>query len=77
MFGFGLFPDSVLNTAEQDINKYDSAGLAPGPGLGASQHCTWKGITDSGPMISERPREFHDSQNRISYGLSFLDPVIV
>ena len=35
MFGYGLFPDSVLNTAEQDINKYESAGVAPGPGPGA------------------------------------------
>ena len=36
MFGYGLFPDSVLNTAEQDINKYESAGVAPGSGPGAS-----------------------------------------
>ena len=43
MFGYGLFPDAVLNTAEQDINKYESAGVAPGPGPGASQHSTWRG----------------------------------
>ena len=43
MFGYGLFPDSVLNTAEQDINKYESAGVAPGPGPGASQRSTWRG----------------------------------
>ena len=43
MFGYGLFPDSVLNTAEQDINKYESAGVAPGPGLGTSQCSTCRG----------------------------------
>ena len=43
MFGYGLFPDSVINTAEQDINKYESAGVAPGPGPGASQRSTWRG----------------------------------
>ena len=31
MFGYGLFPDSVLNTPEQDINKHKSAGVAQGP----------------------------------------------
>ena len=43
MFGCGLFPDSVLNTAEQDINKHKSAGVAPGPGPGACQHSNWSG----------------------------------
>ena len=43
MFGHGLFPDSVLATAEQDITKYESAGAAPGPGPGASQHSSWRG----------------------------------
>ena len=43
MFGYGLFPDAVLNTAEQDINKYESVGVAPGPGLGASQRSNWRG----------------------------------
>ena len=43
MFGYGLFPGSVLNTAEQDINKHESAGVAPGPGLGASQRSNWRG----------------------------------
>ena len=32
MFGHGLFPNSVLATAEQDITKHESAGVAPGPG---------------------------------------------
>ena len=43
MFGYGLFPDAVLNTAEQDINKYKSAGVGPGPGPGASQRSNWRG----------------------------------
>ena len=43
MFVHGLFPDSVLATAEQDITKYESAGAAPGPGPGASQHSSWRG----------------------------------
>ena len=43
MFGHGLFPDSVLATAEQDITKYQFAGAAPGPGPGASQCSSWRG----------------------------------
>ena len=43
MFGYGLFPDSVLNTTEQDINRHESAGVAPGPGSGASQRSNWRG----------------------------------
>ena len=43
MFGHGLFPDSVLATAEQDITKYESGGAAPGPGPGASQRSSWRG----------------------------------
>ena len=43
MFGHGLFPDSVLATAEQDITKHKSAGVAPGPGPGTSQHSSWRG----------------------------------
>ena len=43
MFGYGLFPDAVLNTAEQDINKFESAGAASGPGPGTSQRSSWRG----------------------------------
>ena len=43
MFGYGLFPDSVLNTAKQDINTHKSAGVAPGPCLGAYQRSNWRG----------------------------------
>ena len=35
VFGHSLFPDSVLATAEQDINKHESAAVGSGPGLGA------------------------------------------
>ena len=55
MFGYGLFPDSVLNTAEQDINKHKSAGVAPGPGPGASQCSKWRG------SFGYRPYERRDT----------------
>ena len=43
MFSYGLFPDSVFNTAEQDINKHESAEVAPGPCPDASQRSNWRG----------------------------------
>ena len=58
MFGYGLFPDSVLNTAEQDINKHESAGVAPGPGPGAFQCSNWRG------NFRYRPYEKRDTQRR-------------
>ena len=58
MFGYGLFPDSVLNTAEQDINKHESAGVAPGPGPGASQHSNWRG------NFRYRPYDKRDTHRR-------------
>ena len=78
MFGYGLFPDSVLNTVEQDINKYESAGVAPGPGPGASQRSTWRGnfrykpydkrVHQRGSQQSEQEqqpwRQFSRSANR-------------
>ena len=57
-FGYGLFPDSVLNTAEQDINKHESAGVAPGPDPGTSQHSNWRG------NFRYRPYERRDNQRR-------------
>ena len=63
MFGHGPFPDSVLSTAEQDIAKHESAGVAPGPGPGASQHSS---LRDSGRYRSyEKKRE---SQQGASQG---------
>ena len=58
MFGYGLFPDSVLNSAEQDVIKHESTGVAPGPGPGASQHSNWRG------NFRYRPYDKKDSQRR-------------
>ena len=58
MFGYGLFPDSVLNTAEQDITKHESTGVAPGPSPGASQRSNWRG------NFRYRPYDKKDSQRR-------------
>ena len=43
LFGYGLFPDAAIVTAEQDITKYEASSVAQGPGQGASQHTAWKG----------------------------------
>ena len=69
MFGYGLFPNSVINTAEQDINKYELAGFAPEPGPGASQRSTWRGTyrfrpygkhkTQRGSRQSEQDQPWH------------------
>ena len=43
MFGYGLFPDAAIMTAEQDIQKHEASSVAQGPGPGASQHTSWRG----------------------------------
>ena len=62
MFGHGLFPDSVLATAEQDITKHESAGVAPGPGPGTSQCSSWRG------SARYRPYERRESQHGAGQG---------
>ena len=62
MFGHGLFPNSVLATAEQDITKHESAGVAPGPGAGASQRSSWRG------SARYRPYERRESQQGSGQG---------
>ena len=42
MFGYGLFPDAVIATAEQDIIKHEASGSALRPGPGASQQSGWR-----------------------------------
>ena len=43
MFGYALFPDAAIMTAEQDIQKAESSSVAQGPGPGAPQHTSWRG----------------------------------
>ena len=43
MFGYALFPDAAIMTAEQDIQKAESSSVAQGPGPGAPQHTNWRG----------------------------------
>ena len=43
MFGYALFPDAAIMTAEQDIHKAESSSIAQGPGPGAPQHTNWRG----------------------------------
>ena len=57
LFGHGLFPDSVLATAEQDINKHESAGVAPGPGPGTSQRSSWRGSARYRPYALVPPKD--------------------
>ena len=42
LFSYGLFPDTVICIAEQDIAKYEAAGSAPRPSPGASQQTGWR-----------------------------------
>ena len=37
LFTYGLFPDAVIHTAEQDIAHFETTGHAPRPSPGASQ----------------------------------------
>ena len=42
LFGYGLFPDAAIMTAEPDIQKFEASSVAQRPGPGASQHTSWK-----------------------------------
>ena len=42
MFGYGLFPDAVIATAEQDIIKHEASGTALSSGPGVSQQSSWR-----------------------------------
>ena len=43
LFGYGLFPDAAIMSAEQDIQKFEASSVAQRPGPGANQHASWKG----------------------------------
>ena len=53
LFGYGVFPDAA--TAEQDITKHESTGVAPGPGPGAPQQSKWRGSHRYRPCESREP----------------------
>ena len=42
LFGYGLFPDAAIMTAEQDFQKFETSSVAQKPGPGATQHTSWK-----------------------------------
>ena len=54
--GYGLFPDSVICTAEQDITKQEATGVAPGPSLGASEHNGWRSNYQYKPYHSKEAK---------------------
>ena len=74
VFVYGLFPDSVLCTAEQDITKFESAGVAPVPGPGASHTPTGEGILGTARMKGETPTEVQvELIKPNSHGANFLE----
>ena len=42
LFGYGLFPDAAIMSAEQDIQKFETSSVAQRPEPGATQHTSWK-----------------------------------
>ena len=43
LFGYGLFPDAAIVSAEQDIQKHETSSVAQRPGPGVPQHTNWRG----------------------------------
>ena len=43
LFGYGLFPDAAIVTAERDIQKHETSSVAQGPSPGAPPHTNWRG----------------------------------
>ena len=58
MFGYGLFPDAAIVTAEQDIQKHETSSVAQRPGPGAPQYTSWRG--------SHRYRPYERRDNKAS-----------
>ena len=42
LFGYGLFPDAAIVTAEQDMHKHEASSVAHGPGVGTPRHTSWR-----------------------------------
>ena len=61
MFGYALFPDAAIMTAEQDIQKHETSSGSQRPGPGASQATSWRGAHRYCP---------YDSKNRKSTSAS-------
>ena len=64
MFGYALFPDAAIMTAEQAIQKSESSSVAQGPGSGAPQHTNWRGLHRYKPYDC-RDRK-HSSSEQVS-----------
>ena len=64
MFGYALFPDAAIMTAEQDIQKSESSSVAQGPGSGAPQHANWRGSHRYKPY--DRRDRKHSSSEQVS-----------
>ena len=65
MFGYTLFPDATIMTAEQDIQKSESSSVAQGPGPGAPQHANWRGSHRYKPY-DRRDRKPSSSSEQVS-----------
>ena len=52
-FGYGLFPDAAIMTAEQDIQKHEASSGTQRPGPGASQSTCWRGAHRYRPYDSK------------------------
>ena len=65
LFGYGLFPDAAIVTAEQDIHKHESSSVTQGPGLVIPQHTSWRGAD------RYRPYERRDQKSSSSADQSF------
>ena len=64
MFGYALFPDATIMTAEQDIQKSECSSVAQEPGSGAPQHANWRGSHRYKPY--DRRDRKHSSSEQVS-----------
>ena len=70
LFGYGLFPDAAIMTAEEDISKYEASSVeassvAQGPSPGAPQCTDWKGAHRFKPYnLKSRPHASSSDQTR-------------
>ena len=58
LFGYGLFPDAAIMTAEQDIQKHETSSGSQRPGPGASQTTSWRGAHRYRPYDAKDRKPF-------------------
>ena len=74
LFGYGLFPNVVIRTAEQDIANFEATGHAPRPSPGASQQSSWRSSHRYQPYDKKNADQPVQGSRNSNHGGSLVAP---